>query len=277
MPNAETGTLLVSGATLFYKKQGTGPILLILQGGDGDADGSNGIASHLAEHYTVITFDRRGLSRSRINDAIDGMTLETHTDDAHSLLAALTTEPALVFGVSLGALVGLDLASRYPEQVHTLVSHEPPATQLLPEAERANAVRDQEEVEAAFRREGIAGAMKKFVAMAGLSFEDREADVELPRPGLERVANLTFFLTHDAPAVRLYRLDLAALKAVAAKIVVAAGCTSGAFLAHRCAIALAKHLDIPVAEFPGGHGGFITHPRAFAQMLHEVLKAKREE
>jgi pimeloyl-ACP methyl ester carboxylesterase len=275
MHTAETGTLRVPGATLFYKKWGTGPLLLILTGGDGDAEASDGIVEHLADRNTVVTFDRRGLSRSRIDGTAEGMRLETHTDDVHSLLAALTTEPALVFGVSLGALVGLDLVSRYSDQVQILVCHEPPATQLLPDAERARAVRDQEEVEAAFRREGIAAAMKMFVALAGLNFEDREPEVELPRSGSERMANLSFFLTHDAPAVRLYRLDLAALDAAAAKIVVAAGRTSGAFLAHQCAVALAKQLGTSVEEFPGGHSGFVTHPRAFAKKLHEVLDAKR--
>jgi pimeloyl-ACP methyl ester carboxylesterase len=180
----------------------------------------------------------------------------------------------LVFGVSLGALLGLDLASRFSEQVRTLVSFEPPATQLLSDAERASATQDQEEVEAAFRREGVAAAMKKFVAMAGLNFEDRELDVELPRPGPERAANLKFFLTHDAPAVRLYRLDLPSLEVAAAKIVVGAGRTSGTTMPHRCAIALAKQLGQQVEEFPGGHGGFVTHPRAFAKRLHEVLKAE---
>lgn len=275
MHTAGTGTLRVPGATLYYKKQGAGPLLLILQGGDGDAEGSNGIAAHLAGHYAVVTYDRRGLSHSRVDNPAEGLRLETHSDDAHCLLAALTRGPALVFGVSLGALLGLDLASRYPQQVRTLVAHEPPATQLLADAERARARQDQEEVEAAFRREGIAGAMKKFWAMTGLNFEDREPDVELPRPGPERAANLGFFLRHDAPAVRLYRLDLPALDAAAAKIVVAASRTSAAGLAHQCAVALAKQLGTPVEEFPGGHSGFVTHPRAFAQKLREVLEATR--
>jgi pimeloyl-ACP methyl ester carboxylesterase len=275
MRTTETGTLQVPGAALYYKKTGTGPLLLILQGGDGDAEGSNGFADHLADHYTIVTYDRRGLSRSRTDDATEGsIRLETHTDDAHFLLAALTAEPVLVFGVSLGALLGLDLVSRFSEQVRTLISHEPPATQLLADAERASAVQDQQEVEAAFRREGIAGAMKKFVAMAGLNFEDREPDVELPHPGPERAANLKFFLTHDAPAVRLYRLDLPSLEVAAPKIVVGAGRTSGTTLAHQCAIALAKKLGKPVEEFPGGHNGFVTHPRAFAKRLLEVLKAE---
>jgi pimeloyl-ACP methyl ester carboxylesterase len=275
MLTPETGALRVPGATLFYKKRGSGPFLLILQGGDGDAEASNGIADHLAEHYTILTYDRRGLSRSRIDSPFAGMGLETHADDAHRLLTALTAEPALVFGASLGALLGLDLVSRYPGLVHALVSHEPPATQLLPDAERARAVEDQEEVEAAFRREGIVGAMRRFGVMAGVNFEDREPDVELPRPGPERVANLSFFLTHDAPAVRLYRLDLAALEAAAAKITVAVGRTSGAILPYRCAVALAERLGTQVEDFPGGHNGFVTHPRAFAKRLHEVLEAKR--
>ena len=101
----------------------------------------------------------------------------------------------------------VDLAARFPEHVRMLVAHEPPATQLLPDAERARAIADQVGVEEVFRHEGIAAAMKGFAAIAGLNFEDRGPDVKLLRPSPERVANLKFFLTHDAPAVRLYRLD----------------------------------------------------------------------
>jgi pimeloyl-ACP methyl ester carboxylesterase len=135
---------------------------------------------------------------------------------------------------------------------------------------------DQEGVEEAFRHEGIAAAMKRFAAIAGLNFEDREPDVELPRPAPERAANLKFFLTHDAAAVRLYRLDPAALQAAPTKIVVAAGRTSGGTLAHQCGNALARRLGTQIVEFPGGHAGFITHPRAFATKLREVFEATEE-
>jgi pimeloyl-ACP methyl ester carboxylesterase len=40
-----------------------------------------------------------------------------------------------MFGGSLGGLTGLDLVARHPQQVRTLVVHEPPATELLPEQE----------------------------------------------------------------------------------------------------------------------------------------------
>jgi hypothetical protein len=79
-----------------------------------------------------------------------------------------------------------------------------------------------------------------------------------------------FFLTHDAPAVRRYRLDWPALRAAADRIVPAAGVTSTGFAA-RCARALADELGRPLVEFPGGHSGFLLRPTAFADRLREVL------
>ena len=55
----------VPGATIYYKIRGTGPLLLMLQGGNGDADGTDALAEHLMGRYTVLSYDRRGLSRSR--------------------------------------------------------------------------------------------------------------------------------------------------------------------------------------------------------------------
>jgi pimeloyl-ACP methyl ester carboxylesterase len=53
---------------LTYKVRGTGPVLLIIQGGAGDADGSDRLADRLIDAYTVVTYDRRGLSRSPPTD-----------------------------------------------------------------------------------------------------------------------------------------------------------------------------------------------------------------
>ena len=92
--------------------QGHGPPLLMLQGGDSDADGTDALAAHLIDHYTVLSYDRRGLSRSSVDDPSAPVDLSTHCDDAARLLAAVTDEPALVFGTSIGALLGLDLVSR---------------------------------------------------------------------------------------------------------------------------------------------------------------------
>ena len=271
MSLTKSDTLRVSGANLYYQVRGIGPFLLILQGGDGDAGGSDGLADHLVNHYTVVTYDRRGLSRSTLDEPFEPPRLETYSDDAHRLLVALTTEPVFVLGTSIGALIGLDLVARHPEQVRTLVTHEPPALELLPGAERTQVVRDQEELDETFRREGMTAGMKKGMAKSGLNFEDREPDVVLPQPSPQRAANLEFFRTYDAPAAHRYKLDMVALKKASTRVVPAGGRTSQEMWTHHSAEALADQLGTVFAEFPGGHNGHVLHPRAFAERLRDVL------
>ena len=264
-------SLPVPGASLHFKVRGTGPLLLMLQGGDGDAEGTDALADRLVDRYTILTYDRRGLSRSPIDPDMGMPDLATHSDDAARLIAATTDEPVLVFGTSLGALLGLDLVAHHPERVPRLVAHEPPVTELLSEQEREAAVRSQEEVEETYRRDGIAAAMRQFMVISDINFDDREPDIEVPRPKPERVANLGFFLTHDAPSVRRYRIDGPALLQVAARVVPGVGASSGGSLAQNCAVALAGFLGRPLVEFPGGHSGFAFRPQASAVVLDRVF------
>jgi pimeloyl-ACP methyl ester carboxylesterase len=140
MSATKEDTLRVAGTTLFYRVTGSGPTLLMLPGGHADADTAKTLCEQLVDNHVVVTYDRRRLSRSKIDRPVDSLTLATHSDDAHCPLGALTNEPALVFGSSMGALIGLDLVTRHPEQVRILVAHEPPAWDLLPNAERDQAM-----------------------------------------------------------------------------------------------------------------------------------------
>jgi pimeloyl-ACP methyl ester carboxylesterase len=272
----EENTLEVRGAILFYKVRGTGPVLLIIQGGAGDADGSDRLADGLVDAYRVVTYDRRGLSRSTLTDETNHPTLETHSEDAHHLLAMVTTEPALVFGASLGAVIALDLTARYPDQVHTLVAHEPASPELLSEAERNGALLTHARVEETFHREGVAAAMVKMLAVAGTGFHDREPDLELPKrddQAMARMAsNMTFFLTYDAGAAHRFKPDIAALRRAPTRIVPAAGQTSGDTWPRHSAMALAAQLGTDLEEFPGNHSGPMFRPRAFSKRLRAVFE-----
>lgn len=274
MTAVHTDTLRVSGGKIHYKIHGSGPLLLILQGGDGDAEGSDRLAEQLLAHYTIATYDRRGLSRSTLDAGSPPPTIQTHADDAHDLLAELTTEPAFVLGFSIGALIGLDLAARYPQQVRTLIAHEPPALQLLSDAERAEVAKGQQAVAETRRREGEAAAARLNLALVGVDFDDREPDVVLPPPeppSPQRVANLAFFQTYDAPAAPRFKPDVAALREGSASIVPAGGRSSRGRWPYRAAAILAELLDAQFVEFPGGHNAFVLRPRAFAERVREVL------
>jgi len=271
-----TGSLEVPGARIHHRLRGSGPLVLLLPGGDGDADSSDGIASRLEQTHTVLTYDRRGLSRSTVEDRTRAPGIATHADDAHRLLDALAAEPAFVFGTSIGAVIALELIARHPGQVRHLVAFEPPLTELLPESARAAAERAQLEVEEIFRTVGAPDAMMRFATMIGIDVEDREPGVLLPRMTPERLPNLEYFLAHDAPAVRSYRADLPALRAVAAQITPAAGRSSNSVVGPEVAAReLAALLDRELAEFSGGHQAPALRPGELATGLAEIFAAMR--
>jgi pimeloyl-ACP methyl ester carboxylesterase len=275
MNTTTEGFINVPGAKLFYKTRGTGPALLVLQGGGGNADGSDALADALADRYTVIAYDRRGLSRSPAGDPSQPPGIRTHSDDASRLLTALTDQPAFVFGSSLGALIGLDLITAHPQQVRLLVAHEAACAALLGEPERSQFLAMQHDVEDTFTRDGLLPAMRKLFAIAGGYGDDPEPETARPQITREQTAqhtaNMRFFLTHDAPAAHRYQPDLAALKAIAASIIPAGGMLSRGSFPYRCAQALADHLGRPLTEFPGNHSGYTLRPRAFAETLHRAL------
>jgi pimeloyl-ACP methyl ester carboxylesterase len=62
--SVHTGSVHSEGADIVYDYQGTGPLLLMISGGGGDAERYALISAILAEEYTTVSYDRRGNSRS---------------------------------------------------------------------------------------------------------------------------------------------------------------------------------------------------------------------
>jgi pimeloyl-ACP methyl ester carboxylesterase len=261
--------LRVPGASLYYEMRGSGPLLLMIAGGDGGGGGFDALAGQLASHFTVVTYDRRGSFKSTLDEPVGDMRLETHSDDAHRLLDAVVgpaAAPAYVFGSSAGALIGLDLAIRYPEGVRVLVAHEPPVEGLLPEFDRF-----QDDMLATYQREGAMPAMMKFMASLSVNYADLEPGVELPQRDTRRPGSGEAFFAYTFQPVHRYRLDLAALAAAPTHIVLAAGSAAPASMGYRCTAALAERLGVSLVEFPSHHAGYVSHPKAFAERLRSVL------
>jgi pimeloyl-ACP methyl ester carboxylesterase len=183
----ETATLKVPGASLYYEVIGAGPILLTIPGAPADAGAFAAIAGQLADRYTVVTYDWRGSSRSPLDDPPgdlpDGLSMQVQSDDASHLLAVLADGPAHVLGCSGGALTGLDLAARHPEQVDTLVAHEPPAFNLLPDGAGWRAAFQR--VCETYRSDGAGPAMQQFIVAAVRAGGPRQP-TSLARPARTR-------------------------------------------------------------------------------------------
>ena len=113
---------------------------LLMAGHPMDARGFDVLASHFTDR-TVVTYDPRGVGRSVRKDGSDQRTPQLHAADLHALIAKLGPGPVDLFASSGGAVNALALVAAYPDDVATLVAHEPPLLAYLPDADHAFAAR----------------------------------------------------------------------------------------------------------------------------------------
>jgi pimeloyl-ACP methyl ester carboxylesterase len=286
MAEPKTQTLSVPGATLRYdirkaETDSDAPVLLMI-GSPMSAAGFTTLAGHFRDR-TVVTYDPRGIGRSELTDGATQTTPIERADDVHRLIAELDGGPVDVFGSSGGAVDGLVLVASHPEQVRTLVAHEPPSATALPDREQALAA--VANIRETYERDGLGPAMAKFLTLISLrgpvpdDFGDpppNPADFGLPTDddGSRDDAMLGLSMVGTTH----HEHDFDALRAASTRIVIAAGAESQGEMAHRGALAVAERLGTEAVIFPSNHGGFLGgefgqrgDPDAFAAMLREVL------
>src|SRR3989442_10452954 len=281
---ATANTVKVSGATLYYEVRGTGPVLLAIPGGPTDAGMFTALADQLADRYTVVTYDRRGPSRSVLDGAPEDVSVELHADDAAWLIDAVGRGSAYVLGSSGGGTIGLALLTRHADKVKTLVAHEPPVVELLPDSARWRGI--FADIYDTYRAQGAFAAMGKFgqaveegAPEGAPKYSEQQQQGE---PSPEQAAmtqrmlgNFDHFLAHEIRAIAGYVPDIAALKRSRDRIVIAGGRSSAEQGACRAARALADALGVELTYFERVHCGFGASDEAFAEKLHETLSADR--
>ena len=220
----------------------------------------------------------------RTDDATES-TPADHADDLHRLIEALDAGPVDVFASSGGAVNALALLERHPEQVRTLVAHEPPLSDLLPDREILAAV--AHDIHETYLSRGTGPAMAKFIQL--VMFEGRLPDDYLDRPepdpamfGLpteddgDRSDPL---LGQNMGTSTTYEPDFDSIIAASTRVVVAAGVESANQMTGRAAAVVADRLGGELTVFPSNHGGFLGgeygqrgDPDAFGPKLREVLR-----
>lgn len=265
------GFLEVPGAQLAYETRGSGPLLLMIPGATGTGAAFTMVADVLSTHYTVATYDRRGFSRSHLTGMQDeARRLETDADDVQHLIAHLSDEPAIVFGSSSGGIVALEVLTRHPSVVRTLIAFELPAMRLLPEGQQW--VDFFFQVYDMYRQAGIEPALAMFREHA-FALSDRQlmAQATTRKDPTTRRADTTYWFERELRHYPAVALDRAMLSAQADRIVPAVGEESRGYPCYEATMALGKHLGRNVLKLPGGHVGYVAHPTAFARTLHDAL------
>jgi pimeloyl-ACP methyl ester carboxylesterase len=258
------------------------PLLMI--GQPMTASGFGTLASHFSDR-TVLTYDPRGLGRSTRSDGRVENSPMVQAEDVHALIQALGAGAVEMFASSGGAVTALALVAAYPEDVVTLVAHEPPLIPVLPDA--AAAERARAAVRDAYDAKGSNAGMAAFMAMTSWpgEFTDEYFAQPAPEPtafGMpaeDDGARDSPLLSDRSWAVSSYRPDIQALAAAPTRIVIAVGEESRATFTARTAAATAELLGQQATVFPSHHGGFLGaesgyagQPEAFASKLRAVLE-----
>jgi acetyltransferase/esterase len=272
--------LAVPGAELYYEAAGSGPLLLLIPGYNGDAMPYSGLLRLLSDTFTVVAYDRRGFSRSVVDGPVDAATrLDTDADDALAFIEHLGSGPAHVFGSSSGAIVGLHLLTRSPEHVATLISHEPPLASLLPDSDKWLAFLD--EVYDAWRAEGAPEAMHRFGERVLGVTADAPSERLAAVPEEQRIevmrrvnANLNFWFEYEFKTYPRYEPDLAMLAELTDRLVLAGGNDSRELFPYQPNTVLASRLGLEVVDFPGDHIGYAAHAVEFAAQLRSLLASR---
>ncbi len=265
--------LEVPGARLHYETHGGGPLLALVPGAGGEADAYRNLADGLSASHQVVTYDRRGFSRSQLVGAQDYETrLAVDTDDLRRLIGHLSDEPATLFGNSSGALVALELLTHHPDTVGTVIAHEPPAVRLLPDGQRWVAF--FEDVYDTYRKSGIHPALQQF--SEGISAGPEAAAMQRardPNNGSQVAANVLYWFERELRQYPRVELDVDALAAHADRLILAGGRESKQHIPYQPNTVLAARLGLDVVDLPGGHVGPITQAAEFARELLDALAA----
>lgn len=259
-----SASMAVNGADLYYEVRGSGPSLLLIHGTAGDADHFKEVAEVMADEFTVVTYDRRGSSRSSRPSGWAASSVQQHADDAAALALGLDVAPVAAYGHNAGASTVLELMIRYPTLLRGAVVHEPPLATVLEDPQAAMSYLD-----IALRQ---AGRGPRAMYLAFVNAQEPALLDRLPSGIRERLlAKAERFTAAEAEIFAGYRPDEALLSEKRVPLLVVQGRKSSPHH-HEANRWVAARTGAAVAEIPGGHWPFLEGTGPFVEAIRPFLQ-----
>lgn len=255
---------MTGGLELYHEVRGAGPVVLLVPGVPGDGGQFEALAAAL-NGYTVVTYDRRGTSRSPRPHGWTATTVAEQADDAANLLRRITSDPAVVYGTSNGAMIALELALRHPERVSIVLLHEVPLLSVLADGEPVGRMLG-ELIGAGMERGGPVGALDAFLRFA---YGDGLVDHIHPALRARMDANAATVFSIELPGFQAYRPDEGALRSLGVPVRLLVGEDQAVPLFGEAATWLAERLGTSVVASPGAHGPHWSHPVELAALISQ--------
>jgi len=253
------------GTNIAYDCAGEGQPVILVEAALGDRSGYAGLAALLAEHFMVVTYDRRGRGDSGDTQPYAP---EREIEDIAALIDAVGGE-AMLFGSSSGAILALKAAAELGEKVSELVLYDAPI--ILDESRPPLPEDYVEQLNVAIADGNRGHALEIFFRQAMLLPDEFLAGMK-ESPMWEGMQTNAHTLAYDGLIVRDVMMGKpwqpGAWKTISAKTLVLAGENSEAFM-HGAAKTLAD--DLAQAEYQSlagqDHSAPMMAPGALAPLL----------
>ena len=263
----------INGFDLYYERHGHGEPVVLVHGSWTDHGSWTFVVDDLAQTNHVVTYDRRGHSRSERGAA--SVPRRVDEDDVVALIESLGLGPVHLIGNSYGGSISLGVAARRPDLVRTVTAHEPP---LLRIATPGSALADElapvvvtlKTVAAAVGRGDAEAAAEQFVEEVALG------------PGSWQLLPLENRLTMVANAQMIidvvddpHSSEPPRLAEIAAPVLLTDGAASPSWL-PAIVEALAATADVARHTFAGaGHVPHLTHPAEHVAVARSFIESTR--
>lgn len=256
--------------SLYYEVKGTGEPLLLIHGIVVDSGFYDRTSALLAEQFKVITYDRRGNSRSKLKGE-KFFSMDTQIEDILDLLNELGIRQTYIVGCSAGAVIGERFLERYPNRVRHLVMYEPAMFKLM---ENEPGLREWiTEIHHLVETHKFSNAILRFTEQ--MPFPDPRSPKKEAEVSFREMGNHEYALSCEFPGLVAYEPDLKKIKEQAGKVTLAAGEKSGDTIYARAAARMAIKTGKKEIYYPGSHNLPYDLPLEFAICILGTLVLKK--
>ena len=253
---------------LYHELRGSGKAVLLISGATGDAGHFTRTAEQLADEFTVITYDRRGNSRSRTSGDADAIArMSAQADDAAAIINDCGFDQAVVFGTSGGAVVALELLARQPRLVKGAALHEPPLLALLPPQPGPDPLDPLASILTLARTDPRA-ALEAFVKLNSSASAWAAID---PATRDRMLGNAVTLFAHEFEEFVTYRPDEDRLRMVGVPVALLRS-RDGLPFEPEVLARLEPLLGVRASILSGHHAPYLDTPEVFAEELRPILR-----
>lgn len=263
--------------------QGGGPLLILVPGANGTGDIFADTATTLQQHFTVVTYDRRGYGQSKLARPLPVSATDSHShyridadvEDVFTLADAFSADkPVYLFGSSSGSIVAAKAFSSQPNRFAKVALHESPLTTVTPDAARLQSTTNQ------LVKTALDGHFEAIIDLFNNTMHIQPLDAQMmglapdSQPNPAKMSSMLFWLKYETAQYTGQIIDWNVFAANRAKVILLNGTDSTGFLPQSITAAIGSKIQVPITAIPGGHLGYAQKPAAFARVLTDVFNTK---